>query len=465
MKSERSSTYHHMKALLVAFLLVITTAQSWAAGNPDNGKTLFKANCARCHYITDQKMIGPGLLGVKDRWGGDEAKLTAWIKNSQDFLKTGDKYANDLFATFNNSVMPSFNLKDEEIADVLAYIEKGESGGGAGPDSTSTSGAGGGAGAGKTGGNKNVLIIILVLAAVVLLVVARALSKVSRSMENITRKETGEELHPERTPFDFFTNIWNWLGNHKKLSLFIGIILMSWLAYKAFLGLSTLGVYQGYKPEQPIKFSHVTHVKQNGIDCKYCHSTVEKSKHAGIPSSSVCMNCHKAVNNGPKTKRGEISKIYAAIGWNPVDLKYFDNYQAMDPEKIQGVFKDWLKDEPGAYDNVKGQIQKPVQWTQVHVLPDHVFFSHQQHVKVGKIECAECHGKIEEMETVEQFAPLTMGWCINCHRKTEVQFASNGYYDRLHNYYKEHYGEYEMTKGQAFTVEKIGGLECSKCHY
>lgn len=463
MKRERSSTYYHVKALLVAFLLVISTAQSWAAGNPDNGKTLFKANCARCHYITEQKMIGPGLAGVVGRWGGDEGKLHAWIKNSQDFLKTGDKYANDLFAANDKSVMPPFSLKDEEIADILAYVEKGAEK----KDEVATTE--GGAGTGKDtkgkGGNKNVIIIVLVLAAIILLVVARALSKVSRSMENISRKEAGEELHPERTPFDFFTNLWNWLGRHKKLSLFLGIIIMSWLAYKAFLGLSTLGVYQGYKPEQPIKFSHVTHVKQNGIDCKYCHSTVEKSRHAGIPSSNVCMNCHKAVNNGPKTNKGEISKIYAAIGWNPVDLKYFDNYQKMDPEKVQAVFKDWLKDEPGAYDNVKPQIQKPVQWVQVHVLPDHVFFSHQQHVKVGKLECAECHGKIEEMETVEQFAPLTMGWCINCHRKTEVQFASNGYYDRLHNYYKEHYGEYEMTKGQAFTVEKIGGLECSKCHY
>jgi hypothetical protein len=114
---------------------------------------------------------------------------------------------------------------------------------------------------------------------------------------------------------------------------------------------------------------------------------------------------------------------------------------------------------------VEPQIQKPVEWVQVHNLPDHVFFSHQQHVVVGKVECETCHGKVGEMDKVEQFAPLTMGWCINCHRKTQVQYADNGYYDRLHEYYKKHYGEYEMRKGQAFTVEKIGGLECSKCHY
>lgn len=461
MKSERSSTYHHLKALLVAFLLVITTAQSWAAGNPDNGKTLFKANCARCHYITDQKFVGPGLAGVKGRWS-DEANLVKWIKNSAEFLKTGDKYANDLFAAYNGSAMPAFSLKDEEIADILAYIETPP----VDPGTKDTTQAGGGAGGGAgKGTNKNLVLIILIVAAIVLLVVARALSNVSRSIDNLSRKQAGEELHPERKPFDFFTNTWKWLGNHKKFALLLGIVASSWLAYEAFVGLSGIGVYQGYKPQQTIKFSHVTHAKQNGIDCKYCHSTVEKSRHASIPSSNVCMNCHKAVNNGPKTNRSEITKIYAAIGWNPVDLKYFDNYASMKKEDVEKVFKEWLVDEPDAFEPVKNQIQQPVKWTQVHVLPDHVFFSHQQHVKVGKVECAECHGKVEEMEEVQQFAPLTMGWCINCHRKTEVQFASNGYYDRLHTYYKEHYGEYEMKKGQAFTVEKIGGLECSKCHY
>lgn len=407
-------------------------------------------------------MIGPGLLGVKDRWK-DEKNLYAWIKNSKEFLKTGDKYANELFAKFGSADMSVFpELKDEDITDILAYIEKGEVK--VDTQNPETANTGGDGTKGK-GGNNTLLIVILVVTVLVLLVVARALSNVTRSMENIERKEAGEELHPERTPFDFFTNLWKWLGAHKKLALFLGIIISSWLSYEAFEALSTLGVYKGYKPEQPIKFSHVTHVKQNGIDCKYCHSTVEKSRHAGIPSSNVCMNCHKAVNNGPKTQKAEISKIYAAIGWNPVDLKYFDNYQLMKQEDIEKVFKNWLIEEPGSFEGMRSQIRQPVQWTQVHVLPDHVFFSHQQHVTVGKLDCAECHGKIEEMETVEQFAPLTMGWCISCHRKTEVQYVSNGYYDRLHNYYKEHYGEYEMTKGQAFTVEKIGGIECSKCHY
>lgn len=464
MSRSKSFTSHRLKALLAAFFLVITTANTWAAGNPDNGKTLFKSNCARCHYVTDQKFVGPGLQGVKGRWS-DEANLYKWIKNSSDFLKTGDKYANELFNQYNGSAMPAFNLKDEEIADILAYIENPGDGGGGGGNTDSTAVNANNGKGGATGGNKNTTIIILVVAAVVLLVLARALSNVSRSMDNITREKTGEEPLPERKPFDIFSNTWNWLKGHKKISGVLGFIVLCYLLYKGFMALMGIGVYQGYKPEQPIKFSHVIHVKQNGIECKYCHSTVEKSKHAGIPSSNICMNCHKSVEVGPKYKRQEISKIYAAIGWNPVDKKYFDNYNSMKKSDVEKVFKDWLVDQPGAFDEVAPQIQQPVQWTQIHVLPDHVFFSHQQHVKVGKIECAECHGKIEEMEKVEQFAPLTMGWCIDCHRKTEVQFANNGYYERLHTYYKEHYGEYEMQKGQAFTVEKIGGLECSKCHY
>ena len=206
MKRERSSAGHHLKALLVAFLLMIPTALTWAAGNPDNGKTIFKANCARCHYITDQKFVGPGLKGVKDRWS-DEANIYKWIKNSADFLKTGDKYANDLFAKFNGSAMPAFNLKDTEIADILAYIEKGDTPDGGGDPAAATTGTTTKDGD-KKGGNKTVIIVILVLAAIILLVVARALSNVSRSMENLSRKETGEELYPERVPFDFFTNLW-----------------------------------------------------------------------------------------------------------------------------------------------------------------------------------------------------------------------------------------------------------------
>ena len=189
-----------------------------------------------------------------------------------------------------------------------------------------------------------------------------------------------------------------------------------------------IGVYTGYQPAQPINFSHKIHAGKNAINCQYCHSGVEKSKTAGVPSANVCMNCHKFIQEGPVTGKTEIAKIYAALDYDV---------------------------EKGTY----GPNQKPIKWVKVHALPDHVFFSHQQHVKVGQQDCANCHGKIAEMDTVKQVSPLTMGWCIDCHRKTEVKMEGNEYYKELHAKLKEKY------KGQAITVAAMGGIECSKCHY
>lgn len=454
-----------LKALFVASILTLSSIVSThAGGDVEKGKKLFKDNCARCHNVTDKRLVGPGLQGVKGRWSSED-NLRAWIKNSAEYLKTGDAYATQLFNDYSGSPMPAFGaLTDDDITNILAYIETpGTPGGGAPTDSTTTAGGGG---KGEKGGmSKNTLTLVLIGAAVILLILARALSSVSKSMQNVTREKEGEPKLPEAKPFDLFTNLWSWFVNHKKISLFLGFIVFCWLFYKAFVGLMQIGVYTNYQPTQPIKFSHKLHVTQNGIDCKYCHSTADDSRHAGIPSSNVCMNCHKAVDNGPKYGKQEISKIYAAIGWNPDKKEYFKDYQNMPQDSVKKIFANWLSDTKGAYEEVEGQIQKPVAWVQVHNLPDHVFFSHQQHVVVGKVECQTCHGKVEEMEEVKQFAPLTMGWCINCHRQTTVQYADNGYYTRLHEYYKEHYGEYEMRHGDAFTVEKIGGLECSKCHY
>jgi hypothetical protein len=172
------------------------------------------------------------------------------------------------------------------------------------------------------------------------------------------------------------------------------------------------------------------HAGQNAIDCQYCHSGAEKSKHAGIPGTQVCMNCHKYVQTGPKYGETEISKIYAYSGWNPDEGKFVR--------------------EP-----------KNIEWVKIHNLPDHVYFNHSQHVKVGKIACQTCHGKIETMETVEQFAPLSMGWCVNCHRETKVQFADNNYY----SVFEKFHDEIKKGKRADVTVEDIGGTECQKCHY
>ena len=211
--------------------------------------------------------------------------------------------------------------------------------------------------------------------------------------------------------------------------LAVAAVATAWSSYQGWYALAGIGVSQDYQPDQPIKFSHALHAGQNGINCQYCHSGASKSKNAGIPSADVCMNCHKGVSQGPKYGKAEIQKIYDAVGWDPAKAQYTGK-------------------------------TKPVEWIRVHSLPDFAYFNHSQHVTVGKLDCQTCHGPVEEMEVLKQFSPLTMGWCVDCHRTTEVKMEGNAYYTQLHEQLKEKYGA-----DAKITVDKIGGLECARCHY
>lgn len=181
-----------------------------------------------------------------------------------------------------------------------------------------------------------------------------------------------------------------------------------------------LGRQEGYSPDQPVWFSHKVHAGQNKIDCLYCHSTATESKSAGIPGTDLCMNCHNVVKKGAVTGTEEIAK----------------------------VIESW-------------ETKKPIEWVRVHNLPDHVFFSHAQHVNAGKRECQECHGAVEEMDRVVQVSSLGMGWCIHCHRTTPVQFEENGFYEEYVRYH-EQIKSGERTR---VTVDDIGGNNCQTCHY
>jgi hypothetical protein len=219
-----------------------------------------------------------------------------------------------------------------------------------------------------------------------------------------------------------------WMRTNKKIVALVLLVMVAMGSRAAWNGMMGIGVYEGYQPEQPIFFSHKIHAGQNGINCVYCHSGVEKSKISNIPSANVCMNCHKYIQEGAVTGKTEIAKIYAALDFDPATQTY-------------------------------GKNTKPIKWVKVHTLPDHVYFNHAQHVTVGKQECATCHGPIEQMDTVRQHSSLTMGWCIDCHRKTEVKMEGNAYYNELHAKLAAKY------KGQPITVDKMGGIECGKCHY
>lgn len=406
--------------LLVAVLFNPTEVLS------QDGAKLFKGNCASCHKPTNQKLIGPGLQGIRERWP-DEGNLIAWIRNSQEYLKTGDAYATKLYEEYGKSIMPAFALSDEEIIAIVDWADKG--GDAPAPAAEATSGA---TSAGSDGGDvdSDTYIYVLLGIALLLIILITVLGSVKRSLEVLVNEKKGIVVEPQPvlSPIERFKL---WSSQNKKIVAVISLFLVIWVLNLGWDSLMGIGVYEGYKPEQPIKFSHELHAGQNQIACVYCHSGVEKSKHANIPSANVCMNCHAYIQEGPNYGKEEISKIYAALDYNPETRTYGDN-------------------------------PKPIQWIRVHNLPDHVYFNHSQHVKVGKIECTECHGQIDTMKVVQQHSPLTMGWCINCHRETAVQFEGNEYYEELHKKFME---DPNYKDGDVFTVEKIGGLECSKCHY
>lgn len=406
-------------AVCLAVLLSSTLTQAQDAAK------LFKGNCASCHKPTDQKLVGPGLKGVRSRWP-DAVKLNAWVKNSTEFLKTGDPYATKLFEEYAKSVMPAQGLTDAEITAVIDWADKG----GDAPAATTADNKSVVTGTDQSESNSDTYFYILLAVGFLLIILIRTLGSVKVSLQALTDEKLGIVNEPkiQLRPYKRFRF---WVSNNKKIVAIVGVLAVSWVLKQGWDGLMGIGIYQGYAPEQPIKFSHQIHAGQNQIACVYCHSGVEKSKHANIPSANVCMNCHAYIQEGPVDGKVEIGKIYAALDYNPETRKY-------------------------------GLDKKPIKWVRVHALPDHVYFNHSQHVKVGKIECTECHGPVDSMAVVQQYSPLTMGWCIDCHRKTEVDYKDNKYYEDLH---KKFINDPAYKKGDKFTISKIGGLECSKCHY
>ncbi|WP_300979996.1 c-type cytochrome [Sediminibacterium sp. Gen4] len=390
-----------------------------------DGKALFTTNCASCHQV-HKPSTGPALAGVEDRWP-NKANLYAWIRNSAAFLKTGDKYANDLYNQWNKTAMNQFpNLTDEEIGAIITYINSVPAPGAAG----ATGGAADPNAAAAAESDNTLLFGILTL---ILAVVALILLQVNANLKKLADEREG---HSPIEPVPFWRN--------KSYIAMITVILFVVGGYLTSKGAMALGRSKDYQPEQPIYYSHKVHAGINQINCQYCHTGVYQGKQATIPSVNVCMNCHMSINeyNGEKmyTEDGdeingtaEIQKLYKYAGFEPG--------KPWDPSKA-----------------------KPIEWVRIHNLPDHVYFNHSQHVKAGKVECQTCHGEIQKMGEVKQFSDLSMGWCINCHRETQVQFKDNGFYSIYEKYHQDlKSGKMDSTKG--VTVEAIGGTECQKCHY
>ena len=443
-----------IRCLVFSILLLGTTSLK---AQPDGGK-LFETQCKRCHNISDKKLIGPGLKDVRARWSSED-NLVAWVQNSAEFLKTGDAYANKLFEEYNKSAMPAFpNLAKEDVLAILDYVDAEN----AKPADQPVT-ADGAAGTGGEKSNDNSLLYVLIAVSAVLLILVYSLFSMSSSLIAVLKNRDGEDSIDDRSFLqkmeDSLKNSRSWAKENKKI-VGLGVTLLILIGLKfiwdALLG---IGVYTNYQPHQPIKFSHKLHAGEIGISCVYCHTGVNESKQATIPSPSTCMNCHKGVKEGPANGKTEIAKIYASIGFNPETDSYIQDFENKPYEEMAAIYEKWLGDAD-AYRQVQSFIQKPISWVQIHKLPDHAYFNHAQHYKVGGIECQTCHGPVEEMEEVYQYSPLTMGWCINCHRETKVNFEENPYYDKLHDYLAKRY-----KKGSQFTVSRIGGLECGKCHY
>ena len=413
------------KSLVLVTLLCSLAVSSANAQDAAAGAAIFKQKCTACHGI-DKAVVGPALKGIDSKY--DEAWLIKWIKNSPAFIASGDAQAVKA-AEYSPAMMSAFpELSDDDIKNIVAYVKVGDVKPAADPNAAAgTAGA-----SADKGGVSNFMLFGLLAVIVIAFLVILVLNRVITTLERVMLQKKGIAVEEEEgaESKDRFEGLKK-LSKNKKFILFIVLLCVIFLGSAGWKGMWETGVHTGYQPVQPIKFSHQLHAGVNKIDCQYCHSGAFTSKNASIPSLNVCMNCHNYVTASEKydgKTSPEIMKIYNALDYNE-DTKVY------------------------------GNNTKPVEWIRIHNLPDLAYFNHSQHVSVAGIECQNCHGPIQTMEEVYQYSPLTMKWCINCHRQTEVNHKDNPYYDKLIAAHDK------LKKGEKVTAAVLGGLECAKCHY
>ena len=412
----------HLKRILLVTLLFPCLGTSQEA-DIQAGKALFNTNCAACHQL-NRKAVGPALRGVTEKY--DKEWLYSWIKNGTQMIKDGDPQAVAIWEEYNRAVMTNYpQFSNEQIDNILAYTNFTPPAPAPAVANTQT----------VSQGSDISVNIILAVAIVIFTILIVMLFLVQRTLIKIANASGVKiEVEPKRK----IKPLWKTIVENQFIMflLVIGFLLSS--AYFTYGYLMQIGIDQGYAPIQPIHYSHKIHAGANQIECKYCHSSARVSKHSGIPSLNVCMNCHEYIGeyNGEEdlengyTKdfyTNEIKKLYSAVGWDEENQVYTGNTQ-------------------------------PVKWIRIHNLPDFVYFNHAQHAQVAQIECQTCHGPVEEMEIMYQYSPLTMGWCIDCHRESNVD-KDNEYYQKVHEELSKKYGVEQLT------VAQLGGIECAKCHY
>jgi len=384
------------------------------------GRKLFKALCSTCHKL-DKKSTGPALGNIADKRDSDWLK--SWIRDNNALRASGDADAIAIFKEFKGSPMTQFAmLTDKNIEDIIYYTTVGD---------PKKKVAAGDAVVTEVKEASPWLTRILIAIIVIGILIVSSLLKVISELKGAPK-----------TPglAGNIQELWVGFKRNTFLHVLLTIFLALTTAYILFGTLFQIGVDEGYQPIQPIAFSHTIHAGDNKIDCQYCHSSAKHSKTSGIPSANVCMNCHKnisevaddtkisSMNMGKAELDKEIQKLYTAVGWDAENLEY------------------------------TGKTQ-PIKWVRVHNLPDFAYFNHSQHVTVGGLKCQTCHGPVETMDEVYQFSPLTMGWCLDCHKETKVDLKGNEYYTKIHEQLSKKYGV------ESVTVAQLGGMECGKCHY
>lgn len=411
---KKLSFFSSMKGLLSWMLCLLVLV--WATQlHAQDGKTLFKSKCASCHSV-DKDLTGPALKGMLDRVGGDKDLLFAWIRNNKKVLASGNKYYNDLYKKWNQASMNLYpELTDADLEAILEYVETW---------APPVKKEGAKAAEDAQGAFAWLLWGIVVGVGIYLLLV-----NLNSRLHSVAEESMGLGIVP-KIPF-----------YRKKRNLAFAVFVLVLVGtYFLVSNLIEVGRDQGYTPRQPIFYSHKVHAGINKIDCQFCHTGVMQSSVASLPSVQTCMTCHMAIDEYKGTDlytlegelvdgSAEIQKLYQYAGWNPKAKKY---------------------DKPA----------RPVEWIRVHYLPDHVAFSHENHVKNGALKCEQCHGNIMDMHEVSQASDLSMGFCVNCHRQTEVQLDNPyyGMYEQLHKALKE-------GKIKGVSADMIGANECQKCHY
>lgn len=437
-----------IKTLGFSLAIFVAVPSSFAA---EDGAALFKANCAACHKI-DKNSTGPKLQGARARWeeAGEGDMIYEWIADPVALAESGKSKRAAEVISFSKMQMPPQSVSKEQIDAILKYADDYK------PPV-------------KKKAKKEVVVqepttnyvLWLIVSLVVAGIVAYAALSVKRLLSSAVAERNGEEVVTYDSTKD---RVNSWIYRNWLFALLLFLVVAITVGVEFFARGYEVNVISDYQPSQPIKYSHKLHAGDMGIDCRYCHNSAEKSKHAGIPTTNVCMNCHRMVPEGTETGTEEIAKLYEAAGYNPKKNDYNCDKQG---NVIEGT---------------------PIVWNKAHNLPDHVFFSHAQHVNknTGNIDCRQCHGdvktytlgrvstnkEINDLAKVDdKIIPLekpllTMGWCLECHNKKAVDLTKSGYYEEIHKRLnKRPDAMRRILEDEKVTVRELGGWECAKCHY